>query len=272
MDGTLLTSDNFVTEKTMQVIDAVRKKGINVFIATGRGHDEIAPRTPANFSVDGIISSNGMTGYIGANKLFEHTLPFSVVEAIIELARERKIYYEVFPTSGKQQVEKQDRPMLESEITDSKPEGVGISEWMERQKALEADIMWVDKVEQGDYSKFYFFNKNPKVIESWKERLTELSQNQPFSMSSSTANNVEVMVANKNKGTAIQEMIDQLNLTAEEIIAVGDSFNDESMFEIAGHSVAMKNAPAKIKEMTDETTIYTNDEEGVSRYLEENFL
>lgn len=272
MDGTLLNSQNQVSQNTKETIDRVRRKGIYVFIVTGRGKEEIFTKTPAGFKVDGVISSNGMTGYIGTEKLFEHAIPFTVVEKIIKQARKHQVYYELFPTSGAQIVERQDQANLFEEVEEPKPDVVGINEWMERKLALEKGIRWVDQIEARDYSKFYFFSKSPEKIQAWKEVLTELNQELPFSTSSSTINNVEVMVANKNKATGIEQVLEYLNLSADEIVAVGDSFNDESMFKLAGYSVAMKNAPDEIKQMTDEVTQFTNDEEGVAHFLKTNFL
>ncbi|HHU19788.1 MAG TPA: Cof-type HAD-IIB family hydrolase [Bacilli bacterium] len=272
MDGTMLNNFNRVTENTKNVIDEIRKLGIYVFIVTGRGKNEIFTTTPEGFEVDGVISSNGMTGYLGDKKLFEYTLPFHVVEAIVKLAQDNQIYYELFPTDGSQIVERQDEPTLLAEIEQPMPDTVGINEWREREEALAGLINWVDKVPTGDYSKFYFFSRSPEKMQRWISVLREQKRNLPFSMTSSSLNNVEVMVKGKNKGTAIQEMIDELAITADEILAIGDSYNDESMFKLAGHTVAMKNAPVQVQAMTDEVTAFTNDEEGLYHYLKKLLL
>lgn len=272
MDGTMLNNFNRVTENTKVVIDKIRELGIYVFIVTGRGKNEIFPTTPEGFEVDGVISSNGMTGYLGEKKLFEHTLPFEVVEAVVKLAQANQIYYELFPTEGSQIVERQDEPTLLAEMEQPMPNTVGINEWREREEALEGLIDWVDEVPTGDYSKFYFFSRSPERMKRWISVLREQKRSLPFSMTSSSLNNVEVMVKGKNKGTAIQEMIDELAITADEILAIGDSYNDETMFKLAGHTVAMKNAPAQVQAMTDEVTAFTNDEEGLYHYLKKLLL
>ncbi len=272
MDGTMLNNFNRVTENTKDVIDKIRELGIYVFIVTGRGKNEIFPTTPEGFEVDGVISSNGMTGYLGAKKLFEYTLPFEVVEEVVKLAQDNQIYYELFPTEGSQIVERQDEPTLLAEIEQPMPDTVGINEWREREEALAGLINWVDKVPNGDYSKFYFFSRSPERMKRWISVLREQKRSLPFSMTSSSLNNVEVMVKGKNKGTAIQEMIDELAITADEILAIGDSYNDESMFKLAGHTVAMKNAPVQVQAMTDEVTDFTNDEEGLYHYLKKFLL
>ncbi|WP_440897809.1 Cof-type HAD-IIB family hydrolase [Amphibacillus sp. Q70] len=272
MDGTLLASDNRVSQTTKLIIDQIREKGIYVFIATGRAKREIFTTAPTGFEVDGVISSNGMTGYLGTKKLFEHTLPFPLVEKVVQLARENQVYYELFPTEGLPRVEQVDQTMLLKEVEDPKPDVVGISEWIERKEAIETGINWVDQIEPDKYSKFYCFSRNHEKIELWQRILEELNQTIPFSMSSSTLHNIEIMVANKNKATGIQHFLEHLNLTPDQILAMGDSYNDESMFKLAGHTVAMKNAPIEVQAMTDEVTSYTNDEEGVYHYLNKLFF
>ena len=267
MDGTLLNNYNRVTEKTKDVIHQIRQSGIYVFIVTGRGKNEIFPTAPEDFEVDGVISSNGMTGYLGDRKLFEHTLPEDVVEEVIKLAREHKIYYEIFPIEGNQLVEREDKSTLLAEMTEPMPDTVGVNEWRERVDALDGLIQWVDKVPKGKYSKFYFFSRDPEKMKKWIAVLEERQNELPFSMTFSSLNNVEVMVKDKDKGTGIKDLIDELGISADDILAVGDSFNDVGMFNLAGHTVAMKNSPDKIKEMTDEVTEFTNDEEGIYHYL-----
>ena len=62
-------------------------------------------------------------------------------------------------------------------------------------------------------------------------------------------------------------MCEYLKINLKDSIAIGDSFNDLTMFETVGHSVAMGNAPDEIKKMVDEVTD-TNNEDGVAKFLE----
>lgn len=69
-----------------------------------------------------------------------------------------------------------------------------------------------------------------------------------------------------SKGKAIKKLCEYLKINLKDSIAIGDSFNDLTMFETVGHSVAMGNAPDKIKKMVDEVTD-TNNEDGVAKFL-----
>lgn len=272
MDGTILDHYNRVSQNTKVVVDKLRAKGIPIFIATGRSREEIFPILPEGFTVDGVISSNGMTAYLGEQKIKEHTLSYELALEIIEKARENRVYYELFPTVGERIVCKEDQPILAAEIEDPQPESVGINEWLSRKEAMDGEINWVDSIEKQSFSKFYCFSKSKAHIQKWISVLEEFKEQTDFTTSTSSEHNVEIMVANVNKGTSIQLILDHLTIAAEDILVIGDSHNDLPMFELAGQTVAMKNAAPDIKEIVDEVTLHTCDDDGVYHYLIDRFF
>ncbi|MGA9290289.1 MAG: HAD family hydrolase [Anaerobacillus sp.] len=267
MDGTILNHNNKVSGFTKQIIDELRDNGIYVFIATGRAVDEINELVPDGFQVDGIISSNGMAGYVKGNALFEHSLNLQLVENIIEKAREHKVYYELFPYGAGRVALKQDRLFMEDEIRNPKPESVGLNEWLSRQQAIEEAIDWKGQIEGNKFSKFYFFARTKEHINRWKDELEKMKQDIDFTTSISSDHNVEVMVANVNKATGIKEMLHYFNLSDEETLAIGDSNNDLPMFQFVDYAVAMNNASDQVKEIVDDVTEFTFDDDGVYHYL-----
>jgi hydroxymethylpyrimidine pyrophosphatase-like HAD family hydrolase len=57
----------------------------------------------------------------------------------------------------------------------------------------------------------------------------------------------------------------------DQVIAIGDSWNDREMLEVAGLGVAMGNAIVELKEIADYVT-FTNNEEGVKHVIEKFVL
>lgn len=271
MDGTILNHQNFVSVNTKEIIDKIRQKGIYVFIATGRAVDEIERVVPEGFEVDGVVTSNGMSGYLGKESLFEHSLERKLVEKIIERARDYKIYYELFPYGSSRVTLKQDREHVEAEINGEKPESVGINEWLSRQQAIKEEIEWAEKIVGEKFSKFYFFAKSKEHINKWKDELDEIKKEIDFTTSISSHHNVEVMVANVNKATGIQQMLEKFGVSVDETLAIGDSDNDIPMLRLVKYPVAMKNASNHIKELAVDVTEYTCDEDGVYHYLKSKF-
>ncbi|MCT2538172.1 Cof-type HAD-IIB family hydrolase [Aquibacillus koreensis] len=267
MDGTILNHQNKVTLKTVEAIERVRKSGVKVAIATGRSYGEVEEILPPNLVVDGIISSNGMSVHIGKDRLVENTLPIDLVNLIIEKAREKQVYYEVFPTEGPRVTLVEDRPFMEREVDGEKPDDVVISEWLSRKEAIDRDIEWKVTLDSDKFSKFYFFSRTKDKINAWKDELEQIKKSINFTTSISSEHNVEVMVANVNKASGIQYLLDRFGVHKSEVLAIGDSDNDFPMFKLVGHSVAMKNASDRVKQVVDEVTEYTCDEDGVYHYL-----
>lgn len=267
MDGTILNHYNKVSIHTKEIIDAIRNNGTYVFIATGRSYDEIEGVVPEGFEVDGYITSNGMAGYIGEEIVFEHSLSRELVEAVIKKARDFKIYYELFPYGSSRITLKQDKQYVLDEIRDPKPESVGINEWLSRKQAIKEEIDWAEELVGNKFSKFYFFARTKEHIKQWINELEQLKMEIDFSMSTSSLHNVELMVADVNKASGIQQMLTRFNLSEKDIMAIGDSNNDIPMLQYVGFAVAMKNAPEHIKELADEVTDFTCDEDGVYHYL-----
>jgi Predicted hydrolases of the HAD superfamily len=60
-------------------------------------------------------------------------------------------------------------------------------------------------------------------------------------------------------------------MTKEEMIAVGDGFNDLSMIQYAGLGVAMANAQEIVRQNADYITL-SNEEDGVAAVVEKFIL
>jgi Cof subfamily protein (haloacid dehalogenase superfamily) len=73
------------------------------------------------------------------------------------------------------------------------------------------------------------------------------------------------------KGTSLNQLIQKLGIKREEVIAMGDSYNDQAMIEFAGLGVAMGNAPDDIKEIANYVTD-TNMNDGVAKVVEKFVL
>ena len=77
---------------------------------------------------------------------------------------------------------------------------------------------------------------------------------------------LEIMNKEASKVNAVKLLLERFNIRKEEIIAIGDNFNDKEMIEYAGLGIAMGNAPEEIKVIADYVTD-TNNEDGVAKAL-----
>jgi HAD superfamily hydrolase (TIGR01484 family) len=58
---------------------------------------------------------------------------------------------------------------------------------------------------------------------------------------------IQVTAPECHKGSGINHLIQKLDIKPEEVLAIGDMYNDIPMFELLPHSVAMGNAPDEVK-------------------------
>jgi len=84
-----------------------------------------------------------------------------------------------------------------------------------------------------------------------------------FQATSSWINNLEIMPPGVDKGLAVEELTKEMQLTADQVMAIGDFDNDLSMLAYAGFSVAMGNGSQLVKEICDAVTL-TNAQDGVA--------
>jgi Cof subfamily protein (haloacid dehalogenase superfamily) len=83
---------------------------------------------------------------------------------------------------------------------------------------------------------------------------------------------LEILPPETNKGTALAKVAEILNVDKEEVLAIGDSINDEAMIRWAGMGVAMVNGDERIKSIADMITDRSNDDDGVVEIIDKYLL
>jgi Cof subfamily protein (haloacid dehalogenase superfamily) len=81
----------------------------------------------------------------------------------------------------------------------------------------------------------------------------------------------EFNAENVSKGSAIEFIADHLKVDLKKTIAFGDNYNDISMFDVVGTSIAMDNASDTVKHKATTTTLSVTDG-GVSYYLNQMIM
>ncbi len=79
---------------------------------------------------------------------------------------------------------------------------------------------------------------------------------------------IEITPKGASKKEAVGLILKYYGLKPEQAIAIGDNYNDEGMIEAVGKGILLANAPCVLKSRY-ETSEYTNDQDGVSRILEQ---
>lgn len=82
---------------------------------------------------------------------------------------------------------------------------------------------------------------------------------------------LEVSNKDANKGKMLEYVSEYLGIDLNDVTVFGDQANDKEMFEKAGTKVAVNNANKELKSLAD-VIIESNDDDGVAKYLEREYL
>jgi len=257
MDDTLLPSGLSISDRTKQAIKSASNKGVKVVIATGRMFSSALPHLKElELSGKAITYNGALVTEIDSTKTIMHKpIDLNSVHKIIDIVKKEDLHLNVYIDDilyvNKLGVEAD----YYEEISGIKP------------VLIQEDLSdFVDRPS----TKLLIVEENIKKADQIEERLKE-ELGDILNITRSKANFIEIMNKEVSKGNALSQLVDDLGLKSEEIIAVGDSFNDLEMIEYAGLGVAVANARDKIKERADYIT-KSNDEDGVAELIEKFIL
>ena len=83
---------------------------------------------------------------------------------------------------------------------------------------------------------------------------------------------IDILPPDASKGKGVEKLALLNGLTSENVMTMGDNFNDVEMLEFAGTPVVMGNADPSLRERAEFYTTVTNDEDGVARAIERFIL
>lgn len=254
IDGTLLNSQNIITEKTREALIRAQDAGHTLVIASGR--DPIGVRPYAEIldfkNHNGLICTfnggkviNCQTGEV----LIDHSLEMDLARDILNFAKDNDMTYLIYA---------KDRIITNSEKT------YKIAEIAEADHNTYEVIENLEEVIDFRPNKI-LFSIDPADIDE-KIELFDKKYDGKVNAFKSTPFFYEIMPVGVEKGASLREMSKFLGFDIKDTIAFGDERNDLEMLEAAGVGVVMANAPDIVKEYGDYIT-KSNDEDGIAYYL-----
>jgi Cof subfamily protein (haloacid dehalogenase superfamily) len=81
-----------------------------------------------------------------------------------------------------------------------------------------------------------------------------------------------VLHKDADKSHGIRSVSEAVGFDLNRLTVFGDNYNDIGMFELAKTAVAVANAQEGVKEQADIVLPYTNDEDGVAKFLDKNVI
>jgi Cof subfamily protein (haloacid dehalogenase superfamily) len=258
LDDTLLTDDLTISPRTKQALMDAQASGVKVVLASGRptyGMKTIAEELSLKDHGSFILSYNGakIINCRTGEELFSSTLPPETVHRLYDISQQEGVWIhtyvgDVIVTEAANQY-----TTIEGEITGL--EVVVVNSFIDSVTAPVIKVLMVE-----DPAKLNAVEK--KLQQEFAGELSVM-RSKPFFL--------EFLESGVTKGSSLNHLIGKLGIKREEVIAIGDSYNDLAMIEFAGLGVAMGNAPDDIKHKADYVTD-TNMNDGVAKVVEKFVL
>lgn len=259
MDGTLINSKHQIPKENIESIQAAQKEGIHVVISTGRMYESAKESLDEVGLTCPIICLNGSKIYDqNANLLYNDSMKKDVFAKAIALCEEGDKTFIVSTSAGS--FTKSRDILFERFFTDKKTGKVHkLTSTLRNIRTYSS----IEDFSELDVYKILFLSKDQELINRMR---TKLMEEEHLLITSSNTNNIEINAANVSKGAALLKFAPILGVDLKESMAIGDSFNDLSMFNRVGFSVAMGNAKEELQRQCSFVT-KTNDEAGVAHAI-----
>ena len=259
LDGTLVTDDKRVTERTKEAVKAMTEKGGIMVLASGRPSHGIWP-VAKELSLDEeggyILAYNGgeLIDCRDGSIKFSVSLPKERIPQIISLSRQYETA--ILTYEGADIItESSEDPYVHGEA-----------------RNVRMNIRQIDDlIAYLDFPvvKLMMVGSEEKIAEM--EPIVREALGEEFSVFRSEAYHLEILPAGIDKGSGLVKTLEYLNIPAQESIACGDYDNDVPMVKAAGLGVSMENGCPMIRECADYITA-SNEADGVARVIERFML
>lgn len=263
LDGTLLNSEKRISAKNLQAIKSARAKGVFTTICSGRVPAMLEAYSRELSIEIPLIAANGAVVYDVASKCHLHTekIPADVIAPVLDFFRHYD--YGVLGSAGGYftPVSKRiERFIQYNEIA--------------RQQGLEE--IPLHYIEDGNYNqalsmdiyKVLVSELSPGDIDKARDFLNTRSD---LEYTSSDHGLLDISAIGVNKGMGVTKLARLMGLPKDAVCAIGDFFNDISMFRSAGLSIAMGNAHPDVKSEAMAVTT-SNNADGVAIAIEKYIL
>lgn len=254
LDDTLLKNDGTISGKTKNTLKKVQEDGIKVVLASGSPTFAIEPVANAlELEKYGgyIISYNGARIIECRDKkeLYAANITREEVQKLYQMSQEKDAYIQTY---------------IGDNIIASQPN---------KFTDIEKQITGMEIIVPNDFSSYVqqevvkvIVLQEPEKLKELEKKWKPLIQNKLY-MTISKPFFLEFMNLEVDKGKSILRLGKMLGIDAEEIIAIGDSYNDITMIQAAGLGVAMGNAVEAVKEIANYVT-EDNEHDGVATVVE----
>lgn len=231
LDGTLLNKNHEVTETNKKAVRAAVDLGVTVTIATGRMYSSALPYAK-QLGVDvPIITYNGaLIKSVSGEVLFARYIDPEVVKEVSAFCRKKDWYLQIYHNDE-----------LYFKERNGKAKGYEALAGIHGIAAGDDLYTMQDRI-----PKMLVITKSGEESDAFVKVLQAHFDGKIFATKSNPTY-IEIVHPKVNKAVALDVLMEKLNVTKDEVMAIGDSNNDVPMLRAAGMSIAMGNANEEIK-------------------------
>jgi len=266
IDGTLLNPEFQISTTDLATLRRAHDQGIEIILVTGRRHAFALPIAQQLGFDLWLISSNGaITRSLAGETFHRDLLPEPTCRELVRVMQEfRGQTVLTFDNDGVQgdasgtlAIERLD--MLEASI----------QRWLEKNRQYIRFVVPIENALTTDPVQAMFcgpvarMQRALQVLGSCGLPITVLRTEYP----GRDLSIVDVLNAGCSKGHALERWVNYRQITREQVMAVGDNYNDIEMLAFAGHPFIMGNASEELRSRGWKLT-RSNAESGVSAAVE----
>lgn len=274
LDGTLLNSYSQITDETKQVLLNAQEKGTIIVLASGRVSSSTSLFAKQIGLDSYVISGNGaiITDLKTDEDIYRNLMSRDTALRIVQICDENSINYNLYTLNEvftkKIVYSALFYNMENKKLSPDRKIKINICNNMLELLKNNPDML-VSKITICDEDKSVFDSIIRKLRANEDVTVLDVSHSsrKMINVGSETVEvsyyYTEVSKKDANKSSAIEYLINKLNIGISEVIAIGDNANDVEMVKKAGLGVIMNNAAPKYKEAADYIAP-SNDENGVA--------
>ncbi|MGD0427771.1 MAG: HAD-IIB family hydrolase [Candidatus Acidiferrales bacterium] len=261
IDGTLLNSKSEISERNSETIAEAASRGIEIVLVTGRRFDfalPIANALPCDLHL--IVNNGALAKSRNGTTHLRYLLPAETARQVLAATPEfRGSAAVIFDRPGARQV------IMERVDWDDPFRGG----YFRRNREYIAEVAPLsDCLSGGEDPIQVMYAGNCSPMRAAMKSLEALSRSRDFTLALTEYEDrdfsiLDVLRRDVTKGKALAEWTRQRGFARENVLAIGDNWNDRQMLEFAGSPVLMGNCIAELKECGWPITL-SNDEDGVA--------
>ena len=264
LDGTLLDDDSNVSLDNLNAINEISKLGIEFALCTGRTYFEIPEILRKCDDIRYIIYSDGSVIFDKKNNknIYQNYIDNETDKMLYKLLSSYDTMIEYYD-DGKPKTDK-------SKLNDKSYEYYNIDK--NYISVIKKTRIGFDDFEKAveNFNHTEILNIFFKYLPEREECFEKLNAKPNLNATTSMDNNIEIMLSSVSKGNALEILCDKLCIDKKNVMAVGDSSNDLSMFEVAGTSVASGSSSQFVKNKADFVACSNND--SIVKYILDNII